>query len=59
MGLLVEGEWHDKWYDTESSGGKFVHPEAAFRYLSEYSSAVWKARKNLQIAQSMPLNLLG
>ena len=31
MGLLVEGEWQDKWYDTESSGGKFVRQDAAFR----------------------------
>lgn len=31
MGLLVEGEWRDKWYDTESSGGKFVRQDAAFR----------------------------
>lgn len=31
MGLLVEGEWQDKWYDTKSSGGKFVRQDAAFR----------------------------
>ncbi len=31
MGLLVEGQWHDKWYDTQSSGGKFVREDAQFR----------------------------
>ncbi len=31
MGLLVEGKWQDKWYDTESTGGKFVRSEAVFR----------------------------
>ncbi|GLR64478.1 glutathione S-transferase family protein [Marinospirillum insulare] len=31
MGLLVEGQWHDKWYDTESTGGKFVRQESQFR----------------------------
>lgn len=31
MGLLVEGEWRDKWYDTESTGGKFVRESAGFR----------------------------
>lgn len=31
MGLLVDGTWHDKWYDTESTGGKFVRSESQFR----------------------------
>jgi len=31
MGLLIEGQWHDKWYDTDSTGGKFVRTEAQFR----------------------------
>lgn len=31
MGLLVEGKWHDKWYDTKSTGGKFVRQESQFR----------------------------
>ena len=28
MGLLVKGQWHDKWYDTESTGGEFVRSGA-------------------------------
>lgn len=31
MGLLVEGKWTDQWYDTKSTGGKFVRTEAQFR----------------------------
>ena len=31
MGLLIDGEWHDNWYDTKSSGGAFKRTEAQFR----------------------------
>lgn len=31
MGILIEGKWHDDWYDTRASGGAFVRPDAAFR----------------------------
>lgn len=31
MGLLVDGKWHDKWYDTGANKGKFVRSEAQFR----------------------------
>lgn len=31
MGLLVDGQWVDQWYDTKKSGGKFVRSEAQFR----------------------------
>lgn len=31
MGLLVDGKWVDQWYDTKSTGGKFVRPDSAFR----------------------------
>ncbi|MBO0343881.1 glutathione S-transferase family protein [Roseibium sp. CAU 1637] len=31
MGLLVDGKWQDKWYDTEGNGGKFKREDAAFR----------------------------
>ncbi len=31
MGLLVDGKWQDKWYDTKSSGGRFVRSETQFR----------------------------
>ena len=31
MGLLVDGHWHDQWYDTTSTGGRFVRQDSAFR----------------------------
>lgn len=31
MGYLENGTWIDKWYDTESTGGKFVRSTAGFR----------------------------
>jgi putative glutathione S-transferase len=32
MGLLVDGQWHDQWYDTDSTGGRFVRSESQFRH---------------------------
>jgi glutathionyl-hydroquinone reductase len=31
MGLLVDGEWQDRWYDSQKTGGRFVRQESAFR----------------------------
>jgi putative glutathione S-transferase len=31
MGLLVDGEWQDRWYDSEKTGGRFVRQQSAFR----------------------------
>ncbi len=31
MGQLVDGEWHDTWYDTKKSGGRFVRSTSKFR----------------------------
>ncbi|WP_448547883.1 glutathione S-transferase family protein [Thalassotalea fusca] len=32
MGLLVNGKWHDKWYDTKASKGKFERQASKFRH---------------------------
>lgn len=32
MGLLVDGKWQDKWYDTKSTGGRFKRSESQFRH---------------------------
>ena len=32
MGLLIDGNWHDQWYDTTSGGGRFIRSEAQFRH---------------------------
>ena len=31
MGLLVDGQWQDKWYDTKASEGRFEREDAGFR----------------------------
>jgi len=31
MGLLVEGKWQDRWYDTSKSGGAFVRSQSQWR----------------------------
>ena len=32
MGLIVDGQWVDEWYDTEKSGGRFERQNSAFRH---------------------------
>ncbi|SDX36475.1 glutathione S-transferase family protein [Marinobacter mobilis] len=32
MGLLVEGRWYDRWYDTAKSGGKFEREASSYRH---------------------------
>jgi len=32
MGLLIDGVWHDKWYDTDKTGGRFKREDSAFRH---------------------------
>ena len=31
MGLLIDGVWHDTWYDTKSTGGAFQRKASQFR----------------------------
>jgi putative glutathione S-transferase len=31
MGMLIDGQWTDKWYDTKSTGGAFKRSESQFR----------------------------
>jgi putative glutathione S-transferase len=31
MGLLIDGQWHDSWYDTKDTGGAFKRQQANFR----------------------------
>lgn len=31
MGLLVDGKWQDRWYDTSASGGRFVRSQSQYR----------------------------
>ncbi|WP_296063341.1 glutathione S-transferase family protein [uncultured Amphritea sp.] len=31
MGLLIDGKWQDRWYETKNSKGEFVREQAGFR----------------------------
>ena len=31
MGLLIDGKWHDQWYDTKTTGGAFKRADSSFR----------------------------
>ncbi len=31
MGLLVDGKWHDEWYDTKATEGRFERSKSQFR----------------------------
>ncbi|HVJ43916.1 MAG TPA: glutathione S-transferase family protein [Dongiaceae bacterium] len=31
MGKLVDGQWHDVWYETAANGGRFLRKESSFR----------------------------
>ena len=56
MGLLVDGVWHDQWYDTKKSGGKFIRTEAQFRNFIEPNSdfAPDSGRYHLYVSLACP-----
>jgi putative glutathione S-transferase len=55
MGLLVDGKWHDEWYDTESSGGRFVRSEARFRNaVSDADFPAEAGRYHLYVSLACP-----
>jgi putative glutathione S-transferase len=31
MGLLIDGVWHDRWYDTKSTSGRFERQQSRYR----------------------------
>lgn len=58
MGLLVDGKWHDKWYDTDKHGGRFERSAAQFRnWLSDDADAQFPAtsgRYHLYVSYACP-----
>jgi putative glutathione S-transferase len=58
MGLLVEGTWTDRWYDTESTGGRFVRQTSSFRdKVTASGSSGFKAesgRYHLYVSYACP-----
>ncbi|KTD66645.1 S-transferase [Legionella santicrucis] len=46
MGLMIDGHWHDVWYDTSKTGGKFKREPAQFHFtISNESNARFPAEK--------------
>lgn len=58
MGLLVEGKWVDQWYDTKSTGGKFVRTVTQFRNTitpeGETGYKAEKGRYHLYVSLACP-----
>src|SRR5208282_3110074 len=58
MGLLIDGVWHDQWYDTRASGGRFVRSESQFRdWVSAEGGTGFKAepgRYHLYVSLACP-----
>ena len=59
MGLLVDGQWHNEWYDTKSSGGEFIRQDAQFRNVitADGSNGSFKAepgRYHLYVSLACP-----
>ena len=58
MGRLIDGVWHDQWYDTKKTGGHFVRSESQFRdWITADGATGFKAeagRYHLYVALSCP-----
>lgn len=56
MGLLVNGDWHDDWYDTEASAGRFERTDSSFRdrVTADGDFAAAPGRYHLYIAWACP-----
>jgi len=58
MGLLIDGRWHDQWYDTKSTGGAFKRQESKFRnWITADGSSGFKAepgRYHLYVSLACP-----
>lgn len=47
MGKLIEGKWHDIWYETKENNGNFVREDAGFRhFIEDKSSAQFQPESN-------------
>jgi glutathionyl-hydroquinone reductase len=58
MGLLIDGVWSDRWYDTKKTDGKFVRQESKFRnWITADGSSRFKAesgRYHLYVSYACP-----
>ena len=55
MGLLVKGQWVDQWYDTKSTGGRFVRKDSSFRnFIGSERFPAEPGRYHLYISHACP-----
>ncbi len=58
MGLLVDGKWQDNWYDTKTTGGRFVRAKSQFRdWITREGAGGFKAetgRYHLYVSYACP-----
>ncbi len=55
MGQLINGEWFDHWYDTKSTGGKFVREQSQFRnWLGSKEFPAESGRYHLYVSLACP-----
>ena len=55
MGLLVKGKWVDQWYDTKSTGGRFVRKDSSFRnFIGSERFPAEAGRYHLYISHACP-----
>ena len=55
MGLLVDGQWQDEWYDTKSTGGEFVRKDSQFRHwIGDPDFAAESGRYHMFVSLACP-----
>lgn len=64
MGVLIDGMWRDQWYDTKSTGGRFVRWQSPYRHwitpdgspgpTGEGSFAAEPSRYHLYVSYACP-----
>ncbi len=55
MGLLIDGQWHNDWYDTTSTGGEFIRKDTQFhRRIGEPDFAAEAGRYHLFVSLACP-----
>ncbi len=55
MGLLVDGQWQDEWYDTTSTGGEFIRKDSQFRHwIGESGFEAEAGRYHLFVSLACP-----
>ncbi len=54
MGLLVNGKWQDRWYDTKASSGRFQRQDSSFRDDIKAHSQPDASRYHLYVSLACP-----